>query len=124
MGKYAGLAQTALSMITAKGAAATLKRRTEASFDPITQIATTPAETTATARVVGLPPARDAEKLLGSLENRKLLLFYIAMQGLAFAPAIGDELIWGGATYALVWKQTYDPAADGPILTVAYGETR
>lgn len=124
MGKYDGLSRTALNLIKAKGAATTLTRRTAAGFDPVTQIETTPSETTATFQAVGLPPARDAEKLIGSLEGRKLQLFYLAMFGQTLTPSEGDELAWGGVPYTLIWKQTYNPAADGAILTVAYGETR
>ena len=38
-------------------------------------------------------------------------------------PSQGDEVLRpDGQVWKLIWSKTYDPAADGSVLTMAYGE--
>lgn len=119
---YAGPQNTVALLIGQKGALATLTRKVPGTFDPVTQVDTGATTTTETFNVVALPPGPDARFRVGSLENRNALEFYFSLKGRTLIPQPGDVVRWDGRDYALFWSQTYDPAGDGPIMTLAYGE--
>jgi hypothetical protein len=122
MGKYEALAATALALIARKGALVTFTRKNTGPVNPITDVESPAATITGTFQVVGLPPGRSAESRVGSLIGRKLMEFHIARKGALMEPSPGDTVEWGSTTWTLFWTQTYDPAADGAIYTLAYGE--
>ena len=121
MSKYDGLINTALSMISRKGALARLTHVEDATFDPVTQN-TTSQTRTYDVQAVGLPPTKGAEYRVGSLLMRNVLEFQIAQKGLSIVPKPGDKIRWAGQEWRIIWATTYDPAADGSIMTTAYGE--
>jgi hypothetical protein len=121
MGKYDGLTNTAASLIARKGGLAKLTHVEDATFDPVTQ-QTTSQTRTYDVQAVGLPPSKGAEYRIGSLLMRNVLEFQIAQKGLSVRPMPGDKLRWAGYDWRIIWSTTYDPAADGSIMTTAYGE--
>lgn len=121
MGKFDAFAATALSLIKAKGKQTSVRRPGSGLVDPVAQTRSGD-DTTISAYVVGMPPGRSAEFRVGSLANRKAVEFYIAQKDLAFTVANGDEVYWSSKWHKLFWSATYDPANDGAILTLAYGE--
>lgn len=121
MATYQSFIDLADKMIRAKGASATLTRPGDTGFDPVTQTAT-PDPDAATVRAVGFPPSRQAEHHIGSLVGRTVMEFYIALKSQTIVPSPGDLLRWAGVEYRVIWSQTYDPAGDGAIFTLAYGE--
>lgn len=121
MGKYDGLINTAASLIARKGGPARLTHVEDASFDPVTQN-TTSQTRTYDVQAVGLPPTKGAEFRVGSLLLRNVLEFQIAQKDVPVTPKPGDKLRWAGQDWRIIWATSYDPAADGAIMTTAYGE--
>lgn len=120
MSTYAPQIASAFALINAKGADLPL-RRTTTTLDPVSQAATETVQT-ATFRAVGLPAGKSAEFVLGSLQRRNVIQLYVALKDQALIPQPGDVVTWGGNDWPLIWCTTYDPAADGAILTIAYAE--
>jgi hypothetical protein len=122
MATFDDFIETADELIRENGAAVTLTRPGAGAYDPLLEIEGT-ADTTATVRAVGLPPGRSAAFVLGSLIGRKILQFYIAQKDQTLVAKQGDLITWvGGVIYKILWTTTYDPAGDGAIMTIAYGE--
>lgn len=121
MGTYDRIAATALRLITAKGSDAVISRIVPSTFDPVTQ-ARTSSTLSATFKAVELPPGKSAEFRIGSLVDRNLSQFFIARAGVEMEPTNGDRIEWAGRSMTLTGVTHYDPAGDGAILTVAYGE--
>ena len=67
-----------------------------------------------------LPPSREAQYKARTLEFSCSAEIYFALLGKPFAPGPGDTVTVNGRCYTIQHAQTYDPAGDGPILTVAY----
>ncbi len=121
MAKFLNAQGTALALIQKNGSKGTLSRRVATAFDPVTQ-AETASDTTEEFDVVVLPPSQQAKFKVGSLEGRNAVEVYLAQKGRTMIPKPGDKLTVGGIAYTLFWAQTYDPALDGPIFTLAYAE--
>lgn len=122
MGKFLSLQQTAAALIAKAGAAVTLRRPIEGSFDPITQIRVGGGEEPHTFVAVFMPPSAQAKYHAKTLELSVSLEGYFALKGQTITPMPGDIVSVGGVDYKLVHCQTYDPANDGPIFTIAYLE--
>jgi hypothetical protein len=69
-----------------------------------------------------MAPSQQARHAVGNLEGRNVMEIYFALLGQPTQPQPGDTVVLGGATYKIFHTQTYDPALDGPIMTVAYAE--
>lgn len=121
MATFANFIKLADKLIRKNGSALVLTRKTDGSLDPVTQVAST-STAEHTFRGVGFPPGRSAEFRIGSLQNRNIQEFYIAAKDQTVTPAPGDTFTYGGAIWTVIWAQTYDPAADGAIFTLAYAE--
>lgn len=121
MGKYAGAASTAYSLLAKKGLPLPLLRKNDVSFDPVTQqeVAST---TTYTFRAAVLPPGKSAEYDVGSLVGKNAIRILLALKDMPIEPQPGDVVTYKGGQWTIFWTKTYDPAADGAILTVAYAE--
>lgn len=123
MAKYDRQAASALALIKRKGTLVTISRAVDDVVDPVTQDRTPGTPITGQFYVVGLPPGKSAEFVLGSLVNRNVIQLYIARFGSTMTPSPGDTFEWAGVEYALLPPVThYDPAGDGAVLTVGYGE--
>jgi hypothetical protein len=121
VGKFLNAQSTALLLIQKNGTKGTLARRNASSFNPVTQVETATTDTEEF-DVVVLPPSQQAKFKVGSLEGRNAVEVYLAQKGRTMTPQPGDVLTVGGKAYTLFWAQTYDPALDGPIFTLAYAE--
>lgn len=122
MGRYLSARETAARLIEAHGGLAILSRTTPGSFDPVTQQTTGGGTSSWTFRVVVLPPGM-AQRFGVDLEGKNAREVYFALDGAPVLPQPGDRLTLAtGETGTLFWVQTYDPAMDGPIMTVAYAE--
>ncbi len=121
MGAYDSAADSALRLITAKGAAVPIRRTVETLADPVTQTRVT-STATHTMQAVGLPPGRSASYRIGTLEGRKLLELHIAQNGLAIEPLPGDVVTWAGAEWTVFWADTYKPDGVSAVYTLAYAE--
>lgn len=123
MGTYDRQAASALALIKRKGRKITVTRAVADSFDPVTQDRIAGVDITGEFFAVGLPPGRSSEFQIGSIVNRNVIQLYIARADQTMVPSPGDTVEWGGLQYALLPPVThYDPADDGAVLTVAYGE--
>lgn len=122
MGKFLTLQQTAAALIAKAGSAVVLRRPKDATFNPITQAETGGGEDLFTFVAVFMPPSQQARFTAKSLEQSVSLEGYFALKGQTIAPMPGDIVNVGGVDYKLFWAQTYDPAQDGPIFTLAYLE--
>lgn len=121
MGKFLSFQETALSLITQFGGPVTVTRSESALFDPVSQTDMAQGQTEEFMAVV-LPPSQQATYKAKTLEINISAEVYFALKGRSFAPGPGDTFVWGGQSYAISHSQTYDPAGDGPIMTVAYAE--
>lgn len=122
MGKFDADAAAALDLIKEVGALVTFSRDGVTAFDPVTQERTTSAAS-GSLYCVEIPAGKSSELKIGSLVGRNVVQLYIARSGSSFEPKVGDAFTWGGAVYAIIPPLThYNPAGDGPILTVAHGE--
>lgn len=122
MGTYDAQAKGALALITRKGTGVTLKRRSAASIDPVTQAQTGASVAEHAFKAVALPPGRSAEMRIGSLVGRNILQFHMAQHGQSVVPQPGDLIAFKGLDWTVIWATTYDPAGDGAILSICYVE--
>jgi hypothetical protein len=120
MGKYLSAAETAYALIARKGGDVPLVRRVETAFDPITQSAGV-SEETYTFKGVCMPPSAAAKYRVGTLEGLDARECYLSSKE-AVTPAVGDVITWEGASWRIFWAQTYNPAGDGAIFTLAYAQ--
>ncbi|CAB4122340.1 hypothetical protein UFOVP32_9 [uncultured Caudovirales phage] len=121
MGKFLSAQQTAAAIIAKSGSRVTLKRTGSSGFDPVTQQETSVIQTFEFLVAVA-PPSQQAQYTVGTLEGRNALEMYFALKGQTTNPQPGDVVVIKGEDYKVFWAQTYDPALDGPILTLAYAE--
>jgi hypothetical protein len=119
MGKFLSFQETALALISQFGGPVTVERAASALFDPITQTELSNGESEQFMAAV-LPPGREAQYKARTLEFSVTAEVYFALKDKAFVPGPGDVLHWNGRSYTIQHSQTYDPAGDGPIMTVAY----
>ena len=123
MGIYDRQAASALALIKRKGTMITISRAVADTFDPVTQERVPGVPITGDFYAVEIPPGRSAEFQIGSLVGRKVIQLYIARAETTMEPSLGDTTTWNGVEYTLLAPVThYNPAADGAVLTVAYGE--
>ncbi len=124
MGTYDAQAAMALRLITKKGARAVITRPAVTGvFDPVTETTTGGgAPLQGSFMMVELSPGKSSEYRIGSLAGRTVSEFYIAQSGAPFVVDKGDTVAWAGKNFRIIWTDTTDPAGDGPVLTVAYGE--
>ena len=119
MGKFLTQQETAFALISQFGGKVTVQRSASALFDPVTQSEMRNGASDEFMAVV-LPPGREAQYKARTLEFSCTAEVYFALKGKAFVPGPGDEFCWNGQSYTIQHSQTYDPAGDGPIMTVAY----
>ena len=119
MGKFLSQQETALGLISQFGGPVTVQRSQSAFFDPVTQSEMLNGESDQFQAVV-LPPGREAQYKARTLEFACSAEVYFALKDRAFVPGPGDTFCWNGRSYTIQHSQTYDPAGDGPIMTVAY----
>lgn len=114
-----------------KGALATLKRkgatltltRPSAGRDLVNGTLTGTGKATALFAAVKLPPGKGADKEIGTLVNRNIAEFHMALVSGSLVPQAGDEASFGGVTWTLIWTAPYDPDGSGTLgYTKAYGE--
>ena len=125
MSEFLSARATADRLIKKKGGPVTITRVIEGEFDPVTQTHATTETVVRSLRAVKLPPA-SARRFGVDLTDRVAEEFYFSHVGedANFVPAPGDVVTFGATRMVLFWSQTYDPAGDGPVLTVAFGEAR
>lgn len=121
MGRFLSFQDTALSLISQFGGPVTVERADGSLFDPVAQT-DAGGGTSEVFQAVVMPPSKQAEYKAQSLEFAISAEVYFAMKGKSFAPRPGDSFTWNNRTYLIRYSQTYDPAADGPIMCVAYAE--
>lgn len=121
MGKFLSFQETALALISQFGGPVAVTRNDGSLFDPIAQTDGEGGSTEEFMAVV-MPPGQQAQYKAQSLEFAISAEAYFALKGKSFTPGPGDTFVWNGRTYTVRYSQTYDPAADGPIMTVAYAE--
>lgn len=119
MGKFLTYQETALALITQFGGPVSVERAASAFFDPVTQTELSNGETDDFMAVV-LPPSNEAHYKAKTLEFACTAEAYFALVGRKFVPGPGDVFHWNGRSYTIQHSQTFDPAGDGPIMTVAY----
>lgn len=123
MGKYLSFQKTATRMITRKGGTVTLTRDVPGTYDPIQDQEVGGGPQSYVFKAVALPPTQQNRFGIGSLEGRDVLEFYFALEGQAIQPKAGDRVTTAPEQiYTLFYAQTFDPALDGAIMTIAYGE--
>lgn len=125
MSKFLTSAETALDLIRTSGTEVVVKRKVPGTVDPVTDTETGGSETSVTYHAVAFPPSQQARFKVGSLEGRDVMEIYFALHGKATRPEPGDIVRLGPTAaddYTIFHAQTYDPALDGPIMTVAYAE--
>ena len=121
MSQYLGIAKTVAALIAKKGTAVTISREVVLGRDPVTQMVMTELKSEKFVAAI-LPPGRQAQFRVGSLEGKNAVELHIAMKDRNMTPAPGDKVTAGGVAYTIFWAQTYDPALDGPVYTLAYAE--
>lgn len=119
MGKFLSFQDTALALISQMGGTISVTRSQSALFDPVKQTELSSGAVEDFKAVV-LPPSKEAQYKARTLEFTVEAEVYIALKGRSFVPGPGDCFMWNGRTYSIQHSQTYDPAGDGPIMTVAY----
>lgn len=119
MGKFLSFQETALALISQSGGPVNVERTASLFFDPVTQAETEGVSVEEFMAVV-LPPSREAQYKARTLEFACTAEVYFALKGKSFTPGPGDVFHWNGKSYTIQHSQTYDPAGDGPIMTVAY----
>ena len=119
MGKYLSFQEVALALITKRGQQVPVTRTDASAFDPVTQSSVT-SGTVETFAAVVMPPSKEAEYKARSLELSFSAEAYFALLGRSFVPGPGDTFVANGREYTIRHSQTYNPAGDGPIVTVAY----
>jgi hypothetical protein len=121
MARFLSMQQTAAALIAKNGSLVTLTRQGAGTFNPVTQADTATTETLQFLAVI-IPPSQQARYTVGTLEGRDAVECYFALKGKTTTPQIGDVITVGSSKYRIFWTQTYDPALDGPIFTLAYAE--
>lgn len=106
---YDRLAATALRLLQAYGASATLKASTAGTYDPATGSASVTVVSTAVSAAVFDYPAKLVDGTLIKTGDKKAL---IAASG---APAVGHALTWQGKDYQIVSLKTVSPAGQ-PVI--------
>ena len=119
MGKFLTFQETALALISQAGGTVKVRRSQSALYDPVTQTSLESGAVEDFVAVV-LPPGREAMYKARTLEFTVSAEVYFALKGKSFVPGPGDTFDWNGRSYVVQHAQTYDPAGDGPIMTVAY----
>lgn len=119
MGKFLSFQETALALITQFGGPVTVERSASALFDPVTQQEMTNGETEEFMAVI-LPPSTQAQYKAQTLEFQVTAEVYFALKDKSFVPGPGDTFSANGHPYTIQHAQTFDPAGDGPMMTVAY----
>jgi len=117
---YAAQANTAHALLSRKGATVTFTRKTASAFNPVTQTETA-VSTTFSMKGIALPPGKDSEFALGSLERRNILEFHLAPR-LGTTPQPGDKIRWAGYDWSVIWVSDLNPAGDGAPYTKCYAE--
>lgn len=120
--KYESLAASALALVSRKGRLTAFSRQSAGTLDPVTDTVTGQQPIAGLLPAVGLPAGKSAEFRIGSLEGRNIMEFHVARSGSSFAPQPGDDVSWGGFTWRIFWTADYDPASDGAIYSLCYGE--
>ena len=119
---YAQARATALALLRKKGRSVVV-RRPSSTFDPIVGEHSSAGVQSGTFTAVGLPVGPTAERYVGSLVGKMTLEFYLAKETTGgFLPAPGDEIVWGGRTYSLIWVSDLDPAGTGTVFYRAFGQ--
>lgn len=121
MGRFLSFQETALALITQFGGPVTVNRADGSLYDPVAQTDAGAGSSEEFMAAV-LPPSKQAEYKAQTLEFAIAAEVYFALKGKSFTPGPGDSFTWNGRTYVIRHSQTYDPAAEGPIMTVAYAE--
>lgn len=122
MAKFLSAQKTAAALIAKFGGKVSLVRRVEGTFDPVTQQATGGGPQTFNFIAVITPPSQQARYTVGTLEGRNAVECYFSLKGQPIQPQPGDVVSVSGVDHRIFWAQTYDPAMDGPIFTLAYAE--
>lgn len=117
MGKYAAKNAAAFALLSRKGGAVPITRRSSSGFDPVTQ---QESATTQTVAFVGVASAVSKNTLqfdLGSLQFSSALQFDVGFNGVpAFEPRPGDTLVWKSNEWTIKVAQSLDPAGDGAVF--------
>lgn len=121
MGKYLSFVETADALISKKGLDVQLVRRTSTSFNAVTQVETGKS-VSYTFKAVCMPPSQQARRTVGTLEGKIAIECYFSAKGQTITPQPGDVITYQNAQWTIFWAQTYDPAGDGAIFTLAYAE--
>lgn len=119
MGKFLSFQETALALISQFGGPVEVQRSSSAFFDPVSQSEMSNGEVEQFMAVV-LPPSTEAQYKAKTLEFAVTAEVYFALKDKDFVPGPGDVFHWNGQAYTIQHAQTYNPAGDGPIMTVAY----
>jgi hypothetical protein len=123
MGEYASAQNTAALLIAKKGMQVTVRRKVPGTFDPVTQDEPDATVQSEFYDAVILPPGRDAQFRVGTLEGRKAVECYLSLKGRALGPVLpGDVISTPYRDYSVFWSRSYDPAGGEPIMTLAYAE--
>lgn len=120
MAKFLSAQATAAALIAKNGSKVQLRRRVVNGFDPVTQFESV-TDTTYDFFAVVIPPSQ-ANRYKVNLEGKNAVEVYFSLKGQAIRPEPGDILVAGGEEWRLFWSQTYDPALDGAIFTLAFAE--
>ena len=122
MADYTQDAAESLAMIRADGGPFRLTKKQPGAYDPVAMTETGAQVQVFDTVAVGFPPGKSAEKEIGSLVNRRLLEVYVPALGLPSDPAAGDEALFGGTAWTVVWVYTIRPDGVTPILHKLYLE--
>lgn len=120
MAKFLNAQATAAALIAKNGSAVTLKRLVAGGFDPVTQSDVGERVDSYTFLAVVMPPGQQAKYTARTLERSVSHEVYFALKGRPIRPEPGDIVTISGVDHKLFWAQTYEPALDGPIFTLAY----
>ena len=119
MGKFLSFQEAALALISQFGGPVRVERSRGALFDPVAQTELENGDAEDFVAVV-LPPSREAQYKAKTLEFSVTAEVYFALKDRSFTPGPGDVFHWNGQLYTIQHAQTYNPAGDGAIMTVAY----
>lgn len=108
---YEGLQGKASRLLTERGRSMVLRRRVSGAYDPATGSAPVTVSDSACAGATFPFPALLIDGTRIQVGDLKVLL---AVQGLTFEPAIGDELLIGGAAHQIKSVQPIGP--DGTVV--------
>lgn len=108
---YEGLQGNASRLLSERGRAMVLRRRVPGAYDPATGTAAQTVTDTACSGATFPFPALLIDGTRIQVGDLKVLL---AVQGLTFEPAIGDQLLIGGAVHQVMNVQPIGP--DGTVV--------